>query len=77
MVFVFAAAIVVVVVVVVGGVTVLVVFCGQDFEKCLSCLQFQHWGFWPSTTTVITWFSFSKVWGMAVNPPLSRHMVKM
>ena len=46
-----AAAIVVVVfvvvsvvVVVVAGV-VLVVFWGQDFEKCPSCLQFQHWGF--------------------------------
>ena len=53
----FAAIVVVVVVVAVvfvGGVTVvLVVFWGQDLEKCPSCLQNQHWGFLPSTTTII------------------------
>ena len=32
---------------------VLVVFCGQDQEKWPICLQCQHCGFWPSTTTII------------------------
>ena len=32
----------------------LAVFCGQDLEKCPSCLQCQHCGFLPSTTTIIT-----------------------
>ena len=73
--FVFVVVSVVVVVVVAG--VVLVVFWGQDFEKCPSCLQFQHWGFLPSTTTVMIWCSYSIMWGMAVNPPLSRHMVKI
>ena len=59
-----AAAVVVVVVVVVvvngvgGGDVGLLFFCGQDREKCPSCLQNQHCGFLPSTITVITWLSF-------------------
>ena len=52
------------------------IFWGQDLEKCPSYLQFQHWGFLPSTTTVITCVSYSIVWGMAPNPPRSKHMVK-
>ena len=35
----------------------LLFFCGQDCEKCPSCLQNQHCGFLPSTITVITWLS--------------------
>ena len=46
------------VVVVVGGGNVgLVVFWGQDLEKWPSCLQFQHCGLLPSTTTIMTWSS--------------------
>ena len=65
-----AAVVVVVVVVVVNGVgggdvgggdVGLLVFCGQDREKCPSCLQNQHCGFLPSTITVITWLSYSIV----------------
>ena len=63
-------AVVVVVVVVVNGVVGgdvgggdvgLLVFCGQNREKCASCLQNQHCGFLPSTITVITWLSYSIV----------------
>ena len=74
-----SAAAIVVVVFAIGGVVVgvvLVVFWGQDFEKCPSCLQIQHWGFLPSTTTVIALSSYDIVCGMAVKPPLSKHMVK-
>ena len=66
----------VVVVAVVGGDDFgLVVFWGQDLEKWPNCLQFQHWGLLPSTTTIIIWSSYPYVWGIAWNPPLSEHMV--
>ena len=85
-----AAAVVVVVVVVVNGIgggdvgggdvgggdVGLLFFCRQDREKCPSYLQNQHCGFLPSTITVITWLSYSIVWGIAWNPFLFKHIVK-
>ena len=54
---------------------VLVVFCGHDLAKWPICLQCQHCGFRPSTTTNMAWSSYSTVWGIAWKPPLLRHMV--
>ena len=67
---------VVVAVVVVVIVMVVVVFWGQVLEKCLSFLQDQHNGFLPSTTTIIDWSRYFMMWGMLLNPPLLRHMMK-
>ena len=39
-----------------GGDVGLLVFCGQEREKCPSYLQNQHCGFLPTTNTVITCF---------------------
>ena len=52
-----------------------VAFCGHDLAKWPICLQCQHCGFRPSTTTIIACSSYSTVWGIAWNPPLLRHMV--
>ena len=44
-------------VVVVVVTVVLVVFCGHDLAKWPICLQCQHCGFRPSTTTNMAWSS--------------------
>ena len=61
--------------VVVLFVTMVVAFWGHDREKCPSCLQFQQSGFLPSTMTVIVVVRYAMVWGIALNPPLSRIIV--
>ena len=55
--FAIVGAIDVVVVVVFVVTVVLVVFCGHDLSKWPICLQCQHCGFRPSTTTNMAWSS--------------------
>ena len=55
--FTVVGAVDVVVVVVVVVTVVLVVFCGHDLAKWPICLQCQHCGFRPSTTTNMAWSS--------------------
>ena len=56
-------------------VAMVVAFWWQDREKCPSCLQFQQSVFLPSTMTVMVVFLYVIVWGIALNPPLSKIMI--